>query len=542
MSKTSLNDTGLNVAESITALTGGSKTRARIFVAALAAATAGLAGVLLLAVSGWFLTAAAIAGLGGPLVAAGFNYLIPSALIRLLAILRTVGRYGERILSHRAALLAMATLRARLFRRLAAQDTRTAPALSGGDASARLIGDIDALEALVVRRPLLAGSLASAATGVAAALLAGWQAGLALAVLLMTLPPVVSRLSALLAGPPARASAHALGDLRTRFVELAAARTEIAAYGIVDRATASLTPDITRFQAARRGLALAEAVVGAVVALYGGVAVALVLYLARTGAPLAALAALAAAGAAEAMAAFAQSSVKDAGARESIARLMTFEVEEPETTHAVPVGQALDLGPDHVAPGARIAVAGASGSGKTMLLEQLAGLRAATLPLRVGGAAVGDIAADELRARFALAPQEAPVIIGSVADNLRLARKGVDEAAMWRALEVACLASRIRALPDGLATRIGEGGAALSGGERKRLGLARAILAGRPWLLLDEPTEGLDSATEADLVRRLGAWLDETGTGLLMASHRTAPLALTAARVDAGAVREAVVA
>lgn len=542
MSKTSPNDTGLNVAESITALTGGSKTRARIFVAAFAAATAGLAGVLLLAVSGWFLTAAAIAGLGGPLVAAGFNYLIPSALIRLLAILRTVGRYGERILSHRAALLAMATLRARLFRRLAAQDTRTAPALSGGDASARLIGDIDALEALVVRRPLLAGSLASAATGVAAALLAGWQAGLALAVLLMTLPPVVSRLSARLAGPPARASAHALGDLRTRFVELAAARTEIAAYGIVDRATASLTPDITRFQAARRGLALAEAVVGAVVALYGGVAVALVLYLARTGAPLAALAALAAAGAAEAMAAFAQSSVKDAGARESIARLMTFEVEEPETTHAVPVGQALDLGPDHVAPGARIAVAGASGSGKTMLLEQLAGLRAATLPLRVGGAAVGDIAADELRARFALAPQEAPVIIGSVADNLRLARKGVDEAAMWRALEVACLASRIRALPDGLATRIGEGGAALSGGERKRLGLARAILAGRPWLLLDEPTEGLDPATEADLVRRLGAWLDETGTGLLMASHRTAPLALTAARVDAGAVREAVVA
>lgn len=542
MSKTSPNDTGLNVAESITALTGGSKTRARIFVAALAAATAGLAGVLLLAVSGWFLTAAAIAGLGGPLVAAGFNYLIPSALIRLLAILRTVGRYGERILSHRAALLAMATLRARLFRRLAAQDTRTAPALSGGDASARLIGDIDALEALVVRRPLLAGSLASAATGVAAALLAGWQAGLALAVLLMTLPPVVSRLSVRLAGPPARASAHALGDLRTRFVELAAARTEIAAYGIVDRATASLTPDITRFQAARRGLALAEAVVGAVVALYGGVAVALVLYLARTGAPLAALAALAAAGAAEAMAAFAQSSVKDAGARESIARLMTFEVEEPETTHAVPVGQALDLGPDHLAPGARIAVAGASGSGKTMLLEQLAGLRAATLPLRVGGAAVGDIAADELRARFALAPQEAPVIIGSVADNLRLARKGVDEAAMWRALEVACLASRIRALPDGLATRIGEGGAALSGGERKRLGLARAILAGRPWLLLDEPTEGLDPATEADLVRRLGAWLDETGTGLLMASHRTAPLALTAARVDAGAVREAVVA
>lgn len=532
----------LNVSESITALTGGPKTRARVRIAALAAATAGLSGVLLLAVSGWFLTAAAIAGVGGPLVAAGFNYLIPSALIRLLAILRTVGRYGERILSHRAALLAMATLRARLFRRLAEQDTRTAPALSGGDASARLIGDIDALEALVVRRPLLAGSLASAAAGVAASLLAGWPAGLALAALLATLPPVVARISARLAGPPAREAAHALGDLRTRFVELAAARTEIAAYGIVDRAMASLAPDVARFQTARRGLALAEAKVGAVVALYGGLAVALVLLLARTTAPFAALAALAAAGAAEAMAAFAQSSVKDAGARESIERLMTFETGQAAPRHAAPLGETLDIGADPVAPGARIAVSGASGSGKTMLLEQLAGLRTSTLPLRVGGVALGDLAADELDARFALAPQDAPVIIGSVADNLRVARTGVDEAAMWRALEIACLAPRIRALPEGLATRIGEGGAALSGGERKRLGLARAILAGRPWLLLDEPTEGLDAATEADLVQRLGAWLDETGTGLLMASHRTAPLALTKARVDAGAVREAVVA
>lgn len=527
----------MNTGEAIAALTDGPVTRRRIRHAALAAGIAGLAGVLLLAVAGWFLTAAAIAGAGGAASVAAFNYLIPSALIRLLAILRTVGRYGERILSHRAALLAMATLRARLFRRLAEQDTRTAPALSGGDASARLIGDIDTLENLVVRRPLLAGSLTSAAVGVAAALLTGWLAGLALAAWLATLLPALAWLSKRLAGPAARSAAQALGDLRTRFVELSAAHTEIAAYGIVDRAAASLAPDIARFQAARRQLARAEAVLGALVALYAGVAVALVLALGRSGAPLAAMAALAAAGAAEAMAAFAQASVKDGSARESIGRLMVLEAGEPPAPGASPEGAALALGGHFLEPGARVAITGLSGSGKTMLLEQLAGLRRASLPLRLGGVSLAELAADELAARFALSPQDAPVVIGSIADNLRLARVGVDEAAMWHALEIACLASRVHALPDGLETRIGEGGAALSGGERKRLGLARAMLAGRAWLLLDEPTEGLDRATEAELVRRLEGWLDETGTGLVMASHRQAPLALARERIEVSELR-----
>src|SRR5690606_13490729 len=106
---------------------------------ALAVATV-IAGVLLLGLSGWFITGAALAGLGGVLAAQGFNYLLPSAAIRLLAIIRTSARYGERLYGHRGALLALATIRARLFERiLTARDVR---AVSAGDAVTRLVQDI----------------------------------------------------------------------------------------------------------------------------------------------------------------------------------------------------------------------------------------------------------------------------------------------------------------------------------------------------------------------------------------------------------------
>jgi ATP-binding cassette subfamily C protein CydC len=141
-----------------------------------------------------------------------------------------------------------------------------------------------------------------------------------------------------------------------------------------------------------------------------------------------------------------------------------------------------------------------------------------------------------IRAQIALAPQEPMLIAGTVADNLRLARPGIDARAMEQALRTAKLWDRIARMPQGLDSVLGEDGGMLSGGERKRLALARTLLTGRPWLLLDEPTEGIDAATEAALVAALGSWLDATGTGLLIASRRPAPLALATQQVPVEAI------
>ena len=146
--------------------------------------------------------------------------------------------------------------------------------------------------------------------------------------------------------------------------------------------------------------------------------------------------------------------------------------------------------------------------------------------VEIDGLAIAPMVSEARRALFALSPQSAPMLAGTIEDNLRLARPGLTEEGLWDALEVACLADDVRAMPEGLATWTGDGSARLSGGQRKRLSLARAILAGRPWLLLDEPSEGLDPKTEALLLAKLETWLTQTGTGLVLATHRSAMLSL----------------
>ena len=496
------------------------------------AVLAGLASVLLLALSGWFLTAAAFAGAAGSATALAFNYLLPSAAIRGLAIVRTGSRYGERLLSHSAALAAMAELRARLFGKLAAQDSRTAPDLSGGDASARLIGDIEALEDLVVRRPTRPASLIAAAFGVGLALLAGWKSALALAVLLALLPLALKLLGDRWTRAAAFQAATALGDLRSAFVDYAAARPEIVAYGVGDRVGAALAPVAARLDAARAALFRGEGAVAGLLAGYGALVAAVVLALAEGPAALVALAALAAVVSVEAMTAFARSALRQASVAQGLARLEVLVTLEGEPVRAVrgPVAAApLGIGEACILPGERVAVTGASGSGKSRLLEALAGLRSPVHALLLDGQPIDTCSAASLTGQFALSPQDATLIAGTIADNLRLARPGVTPDEMNAALSVACLAARVAEMPRGLDTWLGEGGGTLSGGERKRLSLARALLAERPWLVLDEPTEGLDAVTEADLIGRLGAWLDATGTGLIIASHRPAPLRLNSA-------------
>lgn len=178
-----------------------------------------------------------------------------------------------------------------------------------------------------------------------------------------------------------------------------------------------------------------------------------------------------------------------------------------------------------LAPGECLAVLGPSGAGKSSLLRLAAGIVLADGgQLRVDGCDMASLDRSAWREQIGWMDQHPPLLAASLAANLRVSRDDADLEALWGALDFAGLRSWASALPEGLDTLMGEGGRSMSGGQLRRLALARLALRRPRLLLLDEPTASLDAEAEAFMISRLGQL--RQGCSTLLVTHRPAPLAL----------------
>lgn len=516
----------------------------RLTLGILAGAAAFGAGVGLIATASWLI---ARASQMPPVLTLG----VAVAAVRLCGIARPVLRYAGRLVSHDAVLRLVADFRATVYRRL----IPLAPARLGhrhrGDVLAGLINDVDAVGDLSLRivEPAAIAALVSAGCiALAAALLPSAAAVLGVG---LVIAGVVAPLTAAAA---ARRATAALAPLRAKLsaavVDLLAGAPDLIAAGAVQRTLAQIDQrDAQLTRMARRaawatGLGSGLATLAAGASVWGsavvatpavhsgqlpGTALAVVVLL-----PLAAF---------EALAPLPQAAVLVTRVRSSARRLFALLDEQPavrETSSPLPLPAApypiemrgvdarwTPTGPAvlhdfdlTLLPGEHVAITGASGSGKSTLAAVLLrfldpGDRSSVL---LGGADIRKLAVEDVRRVIGYVAADAHIFASDLRENLRLARTQATDEQLISALRRVRLDEWYSALPAGLATWLGEGGALISGGERRRIALARALLADQPILVLDEPTEGIDGPTAAALIADL---LDTaSGRTVLILSHR----------------------
>lgn len=502
------------------------------------------AALVLLGLSGWLITASAMTGVG---MIAALDIFTPGGGIRLAAITRTVARYGERMATHRATLGLLAAIRVSLLQRLLELDELQLRRLQRGETLDRFTRDVASLDHLFagVAGPVLTAAMATLGAALALLLLASPPTALVMLGLGVVGTVIVASIGR--AGQaPGRARSRSEPPLRRRCIEsLEGLKSLVAEQRVSDRQDTieRLSTEQIGYQAT---LDRIDAVGRGLINLAGFGAVWAVLVLGllgfsqgRVSGPVAVMAVIVTLGLIEVWQALPSAWRQLSRTRLAAERVGEMAERRPlldDTGTArpereggwsienlrfgwpdgpQPIFDGLDL---KIAQGERLLVAGPSGNGKTtlalLLMRQVdpdAGV------IRLDGLDLRDIRPDALRRHIGYLPQQPTLFGDTLAANLRVAAPEAGENELEQALLDAGLGNWLESLERGLETWLDEAGASLSGGEQRRIGLARLMLVDPPLVILDEPTTGLDHTTAAGLSSSLERWLQ--GRTVVMISH-----------------------
>lgn len=469
--------------------------------------------------------------------------------VRACGIGKPVARYFERLERHDLAFRVLARMRVGFYRKIEPLVPGRLPELRRGDLLAAMVGDIDALQNLFllgVSPPLVAIVTGGISVAIEAAFLP--SAGLILAVGLLAGGIGIPALAALVSRRAGARQSSARGELTAELVDLLRGAPELAVLGADERAVQAVRAlDEELVRLARRD-ALASGLVEGLSVAVAGLTVAGILVVCASATVAGTLdRVMVASLALLAMASFEAVTPLPAAARVLSATIASGRRLLAITSHAPAVvdpSRATDRPGDptvtlehvgfgyadeeswelqdlnlSVAPGQTTALVGRSGAGKSTI----AALMVRFLDPDVGRVAVGGTDArtlrqDDVRSFVTLDAQEAYLFSTTIRENVRLAKPSADEEAIERALRRAQIWAWIVSLPDGADTYVGEEGALVSGGERRRIALARTFLVDAPVVVLDEPTAHLDPETAERLVD--DALYATEGRTVLLITHR----------------------
>lgn len=503
---------------------------------------AALASITLMATAGWFLGATALAGVAG---AVTFNTVYPGFLIRTAALTRMVGKYGERVITHDATFRFLARLRLYVFDGISQLPFRRLRDFRSGELLARLTADIDALDGIYLRviLPLTTALLTCLAL---IFILHGFHAPVAFAaggillLALIVLPIQAGKVGVKLG----RHIAFSSEALRLRYIDLLRGQMELVMAGRISDQVSSITKAAGRIRDLQADLATHDLKGRALITLAGGAALVITLVLGsiaheagELSGPMVLLAVMSVFAMTELLVPI-RRGLLDIGrvlyAGQRVLPLMSEPAldEEPSLENLGPItlkvddvrfaysAQANPIINDlsfNLQSGQSIGVIGGSGAGKSTLLSLVAGL----LDPQDGGILLRyDTYQDGRKPRLGLLTQRTELFRESLRDNLLLGAPDASADALDDAVEKAQLKAMVERLPKGLEQILGDEGQGLSGGESRRMALARLLLYKPDLWLLDEMTEGLDKNTaQAALETLREATKDKA---LLFVTHKQA--------------------